>query len=490
MAEQFWSFGPFHDRLHDFTMDKEASRLEKDYVHRVYEKIAPHFNDTRYKAWPRVRQFLLEQEPGSLIADVGCGNGKYLCINKQAYKVGCDYCLPLVESAREQSYEAMVCDSLHLPYRDQCFDAILSIAVIHHFSTKERRIQAIKEMARILRVRGKIMIYVWAKEQNRRKFEKQDIFVPWNPTPPPSKSTGSKMLNEKAGSFQCNNNNDVFHKDKPFNSKQLPDNELDMCKKHTKGKEASSLGMENTLLVEKSLELWLFSQSHNSTPQFSSNNRTKTLKELWMFQDYIASFKTSSIIKSFEQSKTDPMARFASNVFSYGQSSEDVFHVLSKSQSPNHYSTLEPRTQFFEYPHTGSFEIQESSSIFHSCTEVSLPDLASQPLFQNDLHNCPSENKSVTNSTCENNIENVHTQMQRKLATDSNDWPLEPPVSAKDKKDQINYNSTCLRYYHVFKQGELIELIEKYTEGLQVIQTYYDHANWCVVVEKVTVYQT
>ncbi|XP_043548000.1 probable tRNA methyltransferase 9B [Chiloscyllium plagiosum] len=466
--------------MHDFTMDKEASRLEKDYVHDVYERIAPHFNDSRYKAWPRVRHFLLEQEPGSLIADVGCGNGKYLCINKQAYKVGCDYCLPLVESAREQSYEAMVCDSLHLPYRDQCFDAILSIAVIHHFSTKERRVQAIKEMARILRVRGKMMIYVWAMEQNRRKFEKQDIFIPWNPTPPPSRS---KILNEQNPSIQ-QINNEIFHKGKPLNSNKLASSEFNLCKKHIKGNQVSSLVMENTLLFEKSLNLWIFSQSLNSSQQFSSNNRTKSPKEIWMFWDYISSFKTN--IKFSEQRKTDNMTRFVSNVFSYGQRSEDGFDVLSKSQSLNHYNISDPHTPFFEHPCVGSFKIQESSSILHRCSEVSLPDLTSQPLFQNESLNYLSENKSASDSTFEN-INSVHPQMQRNVTTDSSNWPLESQVLAKDKKDQTNYNSTCLRYYHVFKQGELIELIEEHIKDLQVIQTYYDHANWCVVVEKVRV---
>lgn len=52
-------------------MDEAASQLERDHVHSVYERIAPFFNDSRYKAWPRVKQFLLEQEPGSIVADVG-----------------------------------------------------------------------------------------------------------------------------------------------------------------------------------------------------------------------------------------------------------------------------------------------------------------------------------------------------------------------------------------------------------------------------------
>ncbi|XP_043387748.1 probable tRNA methyltransferase 9B isoform X4 [Chelonia mydas] len=109
-------------------MEKEASQLEKDHVHRVYEKVAPHFHDARYKAWPKVQQFLSDQEPGSLIADIGCGNGKYLHINSQTYKLGCDYCFPLVESARNDGHEVMVCHSLCLPYRNGCFDAVLSIA--------------------------------------------------------------------------------------------------------------------------------------------------------------------------------------------------------------------------------------------------------------------------------------------------------------------------------------------------------------------------
>lgn len=52
-------------------MEHEAFQLEKQHVHKVYESTASYFNDLQGKAWPRVRQFLLEQKPGSLIADIG-----------------------------------------------------------------------------------------------------------------------------------------------------------------------------------------------------------------------------------------------------------------------------------------------------------------------------------------------------------------------------------------------------------------------------------
>jgi hypothetical protein len=51
--------------------EARSLELEKAYVHDVYDQISGHFSDTRYRAWPRVRTFLLDLEPGSLVCDVG-----------------------------------------------------------------------------------------------------------------------------------------------------------------------------------------------------------------------------------------------------------------------------------------------------------------------------------------------------------------------------------------------------------------------------------
>ncbi|XP_078719187.1 putative tRNA methyltransferase 9B [Lampetra fluviatilis] len=167
----------------------EAGRLERAHVHAIYAQIAPSFDDARYGAWPRVRHFLQGQPPGSVIVDVGCGNGKYLALNGQAFTLGCDYCLPLVQASRAKGHEVMVSDNLRLPLRDGCADAVISIAVLHHFCTKSRRVRALREMSRTLRPGGRIMVYVWAMEQTRRRFNKQDIFIPWHPSAPLGVST-------------------------------------------------------------------------------------------------------------------------------------------------------------------------------------------------------------------------------------------------------------------------------------------------------------
>jgi ubiquinone/menaquinone biosynthesis C-methylase UbiE len=63
----------------------------------------------------------------------------------------------------------LLCDNLSLPFRDDSFDAVLSVAVVHHFATTERRVGALRELARVLRIGGRLIITVWAMKQRHRK---------------------------------------------------------------------------------------------------------------------------------------------------------------------------------------------------------------------------------------------------------------------------------------------------------------------------------
>lgn len=67
--------------------------------------------------------------------------------------------------------------------------------------------------------------------------------------------------------------------------------------------------------------------------------------------------------------------------------------------------------------------------------------------------------------------------------------PLLPSLS--DGSDSLPSEGgavTYHRYYHVFRRGELDQLIDKYVESLHVVSSYYDQASWCVVAEKVQVW--
>ncbi|KAI1923014.1 tRNA methyltransferase, has a role in tRNA modification [Ophidiomyces ophidiicola] len=168
-----------------------AATYEEEHVHRVYQEIAHHFSSTRYKPWPIVERFLSELPPGSLGLDVGCGNGKYLPVNTDIFIIGSDRSEALVRIASEHApHSAVVADSLNLPHPNGQFDFAISIAVVHHLSTRERRVKAIESILGTLKsprsnqVGGKALIYVWALEQknSRRGWnagDEQDVMVPW-----------------------------------------------------------------------------------------------------------------------------------------------------------------------------------------------------------------------------------------------------------------------------------------------------------------------
>ncbi|XP_070553831.1 tRNA (carboxymethyluridine(34)-5-O)-methyltransferase alkbh8-like [Ptychodera flava] len=151
--------------------EQEASSLEREHVHEVYETIAKHFSDTRHTPWPKVVEFLKEQPDSAIFADIGCGNGKYLGVNKMLFEIGCDRSQNLVEICKQRHFEAFVCDALSVPMRNSSCDVVISIAVIHHLSTQARRCKAIAEISRILRPGGQALIYVWAMEQEMYKVK-------------------------------------------------------------------------------------------------------------------------------------------------------------------------------------------------------------------------------------------------------------------------------------------------------------------------------
>ncbi|XP_054725829.1 uncharacterized protein LOC129235814 [Anastrepha obliqua] len=155
-----------------------SAALERAYVHDVYE----HCEEPTGLIRPRIAQFLNNLEPGAVVCDVGCGSGRYLTHGNPAIcTVGVDRCHRLSKVAREKGGEVMMGDNLELPFRDESFDAVLSLAVVHHFATTERRVSALRELARILRIGGRVIITVWALEQRHRRFESQDVLIPWQP---------------------------------------------------------------------------------------------------------------------------------------------------------------------------------------------------------------------------------------------------------------------------------------------------------------------
>lgn len=238
--------------------DLLAADFERAHVREVYDDIAAHFSATRHTAWPLVTAFVREQTNPStdvdepvLLLDVGCGNGKYLrghdvtADGGGGYALGVDTCEHLVrhfnlntntnaddpsgdENIRNNNnstnsnsnsrssdgtttVDVGVADVMTLPLRDNTFDVVLCIAVVHHLCMRPRRVAALRECVRVLRPHGKALFYVWAQSHGhrsntttnknnndrdedsdgekerkttskmmRRQFCAQDMLVPWH----------------------------------------------------------------------------------------------------------------------------------------------------------------------------------------------------------------------------------------------------------------------------------------------------------------------
>jgi SAM-dependent methyltransferase len=166
-----------------------STDFENTYVKQVYSVIADDFNRTRYSYWDYVHKFILSLEPNTLMLDLGCGNGKYLSVRQDLDLYAVDNCENLVKMVQNKypTVKTFISDVTSTPLETNIFDSVISIAVIHHLSTRERRISMLKEIIRILKPCAKCLITAWATEQTHTKTlskatkisDTNDWFIPW-----------------------------------------------------------------------------------------------------------------------------------------------------------------------------------------------------------------------------------------------------------------------------------------------------------------------
>ena len=186
-----------------------------------------HTRGKRGILWPRATEFLASLPSCSVIADIGCGDGKYFAASWSSghYVIGSDMSLELLrctlngtgggKDARQKAFddsgdsrrpEVFGGDILNIALRDGSVDAVICIAVLHHISTRERRIRCLQELCRIVKVGGKVDVQAWALEQDpksKRQFKNQDLHVPFKAQPrhlaKDAESTGGGVRDETSG---------------------------------------------------------------------------------------------------------------------------------------------------------------------------------------------------------------------------------------------------------------------------------------------------
>lgn len=155
--------------------------MEEQHVQKVYENIASKFSDKRQNKWEWIDDYVYSKPINSKILDIGCGNGRNMEYKNYQFS-GVDNCNIFIKICQDKNLNVYLADMTNLPFEDNTFDYIISIASFHHLYTNERRVQALSEMKRVLKKDGEILLSVWSINQSHNKrlnFTFGDNFVPW-----------------------------------------------------------------------------------------------------------------------------------------------------------------------------------------------------------------------------------------------------------------------------------------------------------------------
>jgi len=189
-------------------MDREYAEYLLKKTEEDYNLIADDFSRTRAFVPEELKNWIFQYIfSGEKVLDWGCGNGRFYGIFE---KIGVDYfgidvSEKLIEIAKNQYPRAkfQATSSFNLPFPDNFFDKILNIAVFHHIPSKEFRLKFLKEVKRILKPDGLLILTVWnlnplrmiliwewkrffsfikfsiLKILGKSKLDLKDFYIPW-----------------------------------------------------------------------------------------------------------------------------------------------------------------------------------------------------------------------------------------------------------------------------------------------------------------------
>jgi ubiquinone/menaquinone biosynthesis C-methylase UbiE len=88
-----------------------------------------------------------------------------------------DFSEKLIDIAREKYGDYFkIADILNLPFSDENFDSVWSVAVLHHIPSTELRKCVLSEIKRVLKPNGRVIVTFWKIKSILRK----DVFIPFH----------------------------------------------------------------------------------------------------------------------------------------------------------------------------------------------------------------------------------------------------------------------------------------------------------------------
>ncbi len=181
---------------------KDETRQKLLELNRIfYEENAQEFSNTRnyyWKGWQKAWEVIKTHNPNIRnVLDVGCGNGRFLKFLRENTDnftyLGIDHSSNFISEcqnklADENSYFMRfdIANDDFTKIANEKYDLISLIAVLHHIPGNSNRIDLIKQLSKLLKPKGIIVLTFWDflkgnRMQNRifpwslSKFDKKDL---------------------------------------------------------------------------------------------------------------------------------------------------------------------------------------------------------------------------------------------------------------------------------------------------------------------------
>ncbi len=148
----------------------------------VWNNIAKEWDSFKTTSDPKVSEFVSKSK-GNLL-DLGCGSGRNFT-KSQSIIYGIDFSEEMIKHAQERAKKLQlnvkleVGDIIKLPYKKDFFDNAIAIAVLHCIPQLENRIKVLKELHRVLKPEGKLLIKVWNRNNKKFKNKGKEKLIKW-----------------------------------------------------------------------------------------------------------------------------------------------------------------------------------------------------------------------------------------------------------------------------------------------------------------------
>lgn len=179
-------------------MDRKYAEFLLKKTKEDYNLVADDYTRTRAFIPEDIRELAKYAVPEEKILDSGCASGRLFEVLGKVNYYGVDISEKLIEIAKNKYPQGkfQIADVLNLPFPEIFFDKVYSISVLHNISSREFQLQYMREIKRVLKPGGLLILRVWdfwkrkegwklllkytfLKLIGKLKVDFFDIFVPW-----------------------------------------------------------------------------------------------------------------------------------------------------------------------------------------------------------------------------------------------------------------------------------------------------------------------